>query len=53
MKKLHCIILLWALLLNLCSASVYAEGNMLFFKGSAGTLAKAIAMLRQWAKSNY
>ena len=29
MKKLHCIILLWALLLNLCSASVYAEGNKL------------------------
>lgn len=29
MKKLHCIILLWALLLNLCCASVYAEGNKL------------------------
>ena len=27
MKKLHCIILLWALLLNLCSADVYANGN--------------------------
>ncbi|MGM9812771.1 MAG: hypothetical protein ACI30V_07975 [Muribaculaceae bacterium] len=35
----------------------YGQGNVPsgsgHFKGSAGTLAKAIAMLRQWAKSNY